>query len=107
MDMNINVPNLDWLIGGSRIGGSYNRYFGSLGTDGATGFYGKKILNYTVWMEKLDEQELLKAAVYPGMKSFDSTPEDDIETEVFEPEQNSVPIIKAWITEKAKAFFAE
>ncbi|MCM1364230.1 MAG: hypothetical protein NC122_05160 [Faecalibacterium sp.] len=107
MEINIYVPNMDWLIGGSRIGGDYNRYYGSLGSDGKLGAYGRKIFNYTVWLEKLDEQEILKAAVYYGLKSFDNTAEEDIETEVFEPEQDSIPVIKAWITEKAREFFME
>jgi len=106
MTITINMPNLDWFIGGSRIGGSYNRYYGSLGTDGSEGFYGKKILNYSIWLEKKDEQEILKAAVYPGMNSFENTPDESIEIEDFDAEQNSIPIIKAWIVEKAKAFFA-
>ena len=107
MDFQINLPNFDWFIGGSRIGGEYNRYFGSLGTDGATGFYGKRIYNYTVWIEKEDERETLKAAVYPGVKSFDCVPKEEIETETFDAEQNSIPIVKAWITEKAKVFFRD
>lgn len=44
MKYNINMPRLDWLIGASRIGGDYNRYFGSAGTDGELGFLEKGYL---------------------------------------------------------------
>ena len=84
MDNNeIFVPLLSWLIGGSRIGGGYNYYVASRGTDPAGGCMGKRIFNYRIWIEKSDEQEFLKAAVYYGMKSYEAQAEEDVEVSVY------------------------
>lgn len=99
------IPLLSWLIGGSRIGGSYNTYCASLGTDGEKGCIGGEIFNYRIWIEKLDEHEIIKAAVYYGMNSFDNQNEEDITVEVYELEEESREEIKKWLTEKAEAFF--
>ncbi|MGN1419564.1 MAG: hypothetical protein ACI4W6_09565, partial [Acutalibacteraceae bacterium] len=105
------VPRLDWLIGGSRIGGTYNRYFGSLGTDPQKGCLCEKIFNYSIWIEKIkiekdnddeeDEfQEIIKAAAYFGMNSFDNTAEEEIETKSFDFEEESLPLVKKWLEEQ-------
>ena len=108
MEYTINVPRLDWLIGGSRIGGTYNTYYGSCGTDGETGFFGRKLFNYVIRLEKLeDETEVIKASVYSGYKSFENTEPDGVETEVFELEEDSRALIKAWIEEKCRQYFSE
>lgn len=108
MEYTINVPRLDWLIGGSRIGGTYNTYYGSCGTDGETGFFGRKLFNYVIRLEKLeDETEVIKASVYSGYKSFENTDPDGVETEVFELEEDSRALIKAWIEEKCRQYFSE
>ncbi|MCI6771366.1 MAG: hypothetical protein MR567_05295 [Oscillospiraceae bacterium] len=108
MEYTINVPRLDWLIGGSRIGGTYNTYYGSCGTDGETGFFGRKLFNYVIRLEKLeDETEVMKASVYSGYKSFENTDPDGVETEVFELEEDSRALIKAWIEEKCRQYFSE
>ena len=60
MNREIFVPLLPWLIGGSRIGGIYNTYISSVGTDGSEGCFGKKIFNYRIWIEKIEEDEYLK-----------------------------------------------
>ena len=104
-DYPINVPRLDWLIGGSRIGSSYNRYYGSCGTDGETGFLANKIFNYTVWMVKIEETEYIKAAVYYGCNSLENTPEEDKEEETFPFEEESLAEIKAWLCGKADEYF--
>ena len=101
------VPLLSWLIGGSRIGGGYNYYVASRGTDPSKGCFSEKIFNYRIWIEKSDEQEFLKAAVYFGMKSFEAQDEDDIEVSVYEMEEESRPLIKNWLEEKYNAFLAE
>ena len=101
------VPLFPWLVGGSRIGGSYNIYCASRGTDGESGCFGKDIFNYRIWIEKLDEQEIFKAAVYYGMKSYDNQNEDDITVKVFDFEEESLPLIKKWIEEMADSFFGE
>lgn len=101
----ITVPRFDWLIGGSRIGGSYNRYFGSCGTDALKGCLSEKIFNYTVWIEKVDEAEYIKAAVYYGMNSFDNTDEDEIETQTFDFEEESLAEIKEWLNKKCQEYF--
>ena len=108
MEYTINVPRLDWLIVGSRIGGTYNTYYGSCGTDGETGFFGRKLFNYVIRLEKLeDETEVMKASVYSGYKSFENTDPDGVETEVFELEEDSRALIKAWIEEKCRQYFSE
>lgn len=94
------VPLLSWLIGGSRIGGSYNIYCASCGTDPNKGCLGQKITNYRIWIEKLEETEVIKASVYYGMLSYENQNPDDIITEVFEMSEESLPIIKAWIKTK-------
>ena len=104
-DYPINVPRLDWLIGGSRIGGIYNRYFGSCGTDPQKGCLCGKIFNYTVWIEKIEENEYIKAAVYPGTKSWQNTDEEEKITETFEFEEESLEEIKNWLFRKAEEYF--
>lgn len=101
------VPLLAWLIGGSRIGGGYNYYVASRGTDPSKGCFDRRIFNYRIWIEKKDEQEFLKAAVYYGMKSFEAQNEDDVEISVYEMEEESRLLIKNWIDEKYKIFLAE
>ncbi len=101
------VPLLSWLVGGSRIGGSYNIYCASCGTDGEKGCMGKDILNYRIWIEKFDEQEILKVAVYYGLKSFENQREDDITVKVFDFDEESLAEIKKWLEETADSFFSE
>ena len=101
MENEIVVPRLDWLIGGSRIGGTYNKYYGSCGTDPEKGCFSPDLFNYTVFIEKTDEgAEYIKAAVYKGTKSFSCRSEDEYEAETFEADENSLPVIKAWIESK-------
>ena len=108
MDNNeIFVPLLSWLIGGTRIGGGYNYYTASRGTDASGGCVGKLLFNYRIWIEKSDEQEFIKAAVYFGMKSFEAQAEEDVEISVYEMEEESRPLIKKWIEKKYQAFLAE
>lgn len=94
------VPLLSWLIGGSRIGGSYNIYCGSCGTDPQKGCFNQRITNYRIWIEKLEETEVIKASVYYGMLSYENQNPDDVLTEVFEMNEESLPVIKAWIETK-------
>lgn len=101
------VPLLVWLIGGSRIGGGYNYYVASRGTDPMTGCLGKNIFNYRIWLEKNDEQELLKAAVYYGGNSFENQPEDAVEISVYEAEEESRALIKSWLDERYAVFLAQ
>ena len=102
----IYVPLFVWLLGASRIGGDYNRYYGSFGTDPEKGAIGGKIFNYTIYIEKIDEAEYIKAAVWSGMSSFGCCNEDEITSETFDCESESLPIIKAWIEDKKREFFA-
>lgn len=98
------VPLLPWLIGGSRIGGSYNIYCASVGTDPQKGCIGNSIFNYRIWIEKLDETEIIKVAVYYGMKSFENQNEDEIITETYEMSEESLPLIKAFLEIKAEEY---
>lgn len=103
----IYVPLLSWLIGGSRIGGGYNYYTSSKGTDPMLGCLGKNVFNYRVWIEKSDEQEFIKAAVYLGEKSFENQPEDAVEITTYEMEEESRPLVKAWLEEKYVTYIAQ
>ncbi len=100
----IYVPLMTWLIGASRIGGKYNYYTGSRGTDSTLGMYDKKVFNYRIWLEKSDEQEFLKAAVYYGNKCFECQSEDDVEVKIFEPEEESRSEIKIWLEGKCSEY---
>lgn len=100
------VPLLSWLIGGSRIGGSYNIYTASLGTDPLKGAIGQPIFNYRIWIDKNDEDaEFVKAAVYYGMSCFENQNEDEIETNVFESSEEGLDMVKRYLEEKAERFF--
>lgn len=108
MDNNeIYIPLLSWLIGGSRIGGGYNYYTSSKGTDPMTGCVDNKVFNYRIWIEKSDEQEFIKAAVYRGANSFEAQNEDDVEITVYEMEEESRELIRNWIAEKYNIYLAE
>lgn len=103
----IYVPLLSWLIGGARIGGGYNYYTSSKGTDPMLGCLGKNVFNYRVWLEKIDEQEVIKAAVYLGDESFECQPEDAVEITTYELEEESREQIRSWIGEKYKIFLSQ
>lgn len=107
MQFEIYVPDILWLKGGDGKGGDYNRYFASLGTDGQKGMIGQKIFNYAVFMEKSDDGEVIKAAVYAGQKSFKNTAPEDVKTEVFDAKADSIPAIKQWIEQQVNDFFAK
>ncbi len=101
MENEVIVPRLDWLFGGSRIGGTYNKYFGSLGTDPQKGCFSNELFNYAIFIEKTEDgNEYIKAAVYRGPKSFSARTTDEYEFETFEAQENSLPVIKAWIESK-------
>lgn len=100
------VPLLKWLIGGSRIGGSYNTYTASLGTDPLKGAIGQKIFNYRILIEKNeDEEEFIRTSIYYGMLSFDNQNEDDIENSLFEATEEGVLQVKEYLQKKADSFF--
>lgn len=106
-EITINVPRIDWLIGAKRIGGSYNRYFGSCGTDPNKGLFESKIFNYSVWIENENEEEKIYAACYGGVKSFENTDESEIERAIYPIEEESRQEIHEWLLQKAQAYFAE
>ena len=100
------VPLMSWLIGGSRIGGSYNIYTASLGTDPLKGAIGQPIFNYRIWIEKNEEEnELVRTAVYYGMSCFENQNEDEIETNIFELSDEGLGMVKRYLEEKAEVFF--
>ena len=101
------VPLLSWLIGGSRIGGSYNTYTGSLGTDPLKGAIGQNIFNYRIVIEKNEaEEEFIRVSTYSGMISFENCNEDEIENNLFEATESGVEQIKEYLQGKADRFFA-
>lgn len=100
------VPLLSWLIGGSRIGGSYNSYTGSLGTDPFKGAIGQRIFNYRILIEKNDsDEEFIKVSTYYGMLAYDSCNEDDVENNIFEATEEGVSQLKEYLQGKADSFF--
>ena len=106
-EIKIIVPLLNWLIGGSRIGSDYNRYFGSTGTDPFKGFIGQKVFNYSIWIEKVngdseEEKEVIKACFWIGENSIKNTPEEDITEKTFEFSEESREDIKKWLSENAE-----
>ena len=46
---------------------------------------------------KLEETEIIKAAVYEGLRSYDNRSEDEITLEIFEMSEESRPLIKEWL----------
>lgn len=100
------VPLMSWLIGGSRIGGSYNIYTASLGTDPLKGAIGQKIFNYRIWIEKNDEDaEFVKTAVYYGLSCYENQNEDDIKNNVFELSEEGMQDLKSYLQQEADSFF--
>ena len=101
------VPLLPWLIGGSRIGGSYNTYIASVGTDPLTGCMSKKIFNYRIFIEKVEEEEFIQVCCYYGMNCFENQSEEDVITRVFEMNEESLGEIKLWLEEQCNQYFED
>lgn len=101
------VPLLPWLIGGSRIGGSYNTYIASVGTDPEGGFIGKNIFNYRISIEKPEETEFIKVCCYYGNTCFENQAEENIVTQNFEMGEESLDEIKKWLEEKCEEYFSQ
>ena len=101
------VPLFVWLIGGSRIGGTYNTYYGSCTAEPEKSAWGQKVFNYAIYIEKVEDRELLKASVYGGLQSFKmAQAAEELTTKVFPCEEESLPQVKAWLEEQRTAFFA-
>lgn len=101
------VPIMPWLIGGSRIGGSYNIYNSSVGTDPYKGCLSEKIMNYRIWIEKIEEDEYLKACCYFGLNSYDNQPEDEIITQTFPLTEEGREQARAFIENQKAQYFNE
>lgn len=102
------VPLMSWLVGGSRIGGSYNTYTASLGTDPMKGAIGQRIFNYRICIEKNEEEaEFINTAVYYGMLSFENQNEDDIKKNIFELSEEGMENLKQYLQSEADSFFAQ
>lgn len=106
MEKDLFIPLFEWLIGGSRIGGGYNPYYGSQTEDPAKAAWGQRIFNYTVYIEKIDDTEYLRAAVWSGLRALQSCPEEEITRAAFDCEPDSMPQVEAWLTKQRDAFFA-
>ncbi len=101
------VPLMSWLIGGSRIGGSYNTYTASLGTDPLKGAFGQQIFNYRIWIEKNEEgEEFVYAAVYYGMNCYENQSEAEIKKTLFELTEEGMENLKIYLQQEADSFFA-
>ena len=107
MKQELFIPLYEWLIGGSRIGGSYNPYYGSQTEFPEQAAWGQRIFNYTIYIEKIDDTEYLRAAVWYGLRSFAAVPEEEITRETFDCEAESLPQVKAWLEAQRDAYFAE
>lgn len=101
------VPILPWLIGGSRIGGIYNVYCSSAGTDPKEGCLSKRIFNYRIWIEKIEEDEYLKVCCYSGLNSFENQNQDELTVETFPLSEESRELIREYIEKKRDEYFAE
>lgn len=100
------VPLMSWLIGGSRIGGSYNTYTASLGTDPMLGAFGQRIFNYRIWIEKNAEDiEYINTAVYYGLNCYENQNEDDVKKNLFELTDEGMENLKAYLQQEADSFF--
>ena len=105
MHQDLYIPLFEWLIGGSRIGGTYNSYYGSQTEFPEQAAWGQRVFNYTIYIEKKDDAEYLHAAVCCGLRSFASCPEEEITRTTFDCEAESLPLVKAWLTEQRDAYF--
>ncbi len=102
------VPLYVWLIGGSRIGGTYNTYYGSCTPEPEKPAWGQKIFNYAIYIEKVEDHEILKASVYPGLQSFaEARAADALTTEVFPCEEAQLPEVRTWLEARRAEFFSE
>lgn len=101
------VPLMSWLIGGSRIGGSYNIYTASLGTDPLKGAIGQRIFNYRIWIEKNEEEaEFVHTAVYFGMLCYENQNGDEIKKNIFELSEEGLESLRQYLQQEADSFFA-
>lgn len=106
-NIKITVPRIDWMIGGSRIGSDYNRYFGSTGTDPLKGFVGQRVFNYTIGIEKVkdcsdSDKEIIKVSFWIGEYNIKNTPEESITSREFDLCEESREKIERWLTENAE-----
>lgn len=106
MNQDLFLPLFEWLLGGSRIGGGYNPYYGSQTAYPEQAAWGQKVFNYAVYIEKIDDIEYLRAAVWPGLQSFSVCPEEELTRETFDCAAESLPAVKAWLQSQRDAFFA-
>lgn len=95
----INIPLYKWLIGGSRIYGSYNTYSGSIGTSPSEGLFSSKIFNYNICIEKDEDSEIERvvARVFYGVKSLANTDEDEITAQSFLIQDENMDEVRAWL----------
>ena len=100
------IPRFEWLIGGSRIGGSYNIYYGSQTEHPEQAAWGQRIFNYAVYIRKIDETEYLRAAAWSGLRTMEDCPEEELTSETFDCEEASLAQVKAWLTAQRDAYFA-
>ncbi len=89
-EIQIKVPTLNWLIGGSKIGGSYNTYTGSIGTDPLKGIFNNDIFNYNISIQEQEDQEVIVVKTFYGVNCIDKINEDDIQIHVFDAVEDSI-----------------
>lgn len=107
MEDKVFVPILPWLIGGSRIGGSYNIYCSSIGTDPKEGCLGKKIFNYRVWIEKCEEEEYLKVCCFEGMNCYEKQNPDELHIETYPLTEEGREQITEYVTKERDNFLKD
>ena len=67
----------------------------------------KELFVPAIYIEKVEDRELLKASVYGGLQSFKmAAAAEELTTKVFPCEEESLPEVKAWLEEQRTAFFA-
>ena len=100
------VPLLVWLIGGSRIGGTYNDYYGCVTRNPAQPMLSQPVFNYRIAVERADDdEERLRVSWYPGVLSFKNTPPEDVTSELFPCSEDSLPQAKAWLQAELQQYF--
>lgn len=101
----IKLPSYEWFLGLMGFGGKGNTYAGSYGTDPYNGCLGRPIFSYRVWIEKDENDEkLLKAIHYCGVKCFDETDKEEMTEKIFEASAAGILEAQEWLLAELEEF---
>lgn len=93
----IKLPNLDWFMGMLKFRGDGNYFSGSYGCDPALGNIDSKTFRYRVWVEKSDDQYILKAVYYYGIYSYEATDKSIMFSKDFEASDSGILEAQSWL----------